>query len=621
GTYTVTAQVAQPTQGGADLTANVTVVVGGVGPTITCDGPSNGSMVNAAPGTLVVFTGTVSDPNGVTMVTVNGQPAPLAGGSYAATVTASYGINAVDIVADDTDGSESTRTCWFLAADNWAPEGAPFNDTVSLSLTQPAFDDGDRSGSINDFADVLQTVIDSPGLQQTLDATMRARNPLKPEGCDSQSCVFGICACNYSSGVDYLGSSLPGPNSVTLTLIDGGLAGGVVLQNVAIDLHVYGDVGPVPYDTSGTVTFDHIGVSLALDVALVNGQPQVSLRPNSVSTDVGNISTNFGGLDGWIINNIVVPLAQGSLRSAVASQLQSAISNNVDSIVGGLLSNLNVATLGTTFNVPKLDGSGTIPLSFGVGISTVDVNPARALFGLSTAFSAPPAQAFPALGVAIPDGPQLLDPAISAPDTAAATVHLAVLNQALDALWRGGMFDGALGGAALGGSQGASVAITSLLPPVADLPADGSLGVVLELGALSLEVTYPGLFGGTDANGNALPTLHVDLGATATATVALSGNALQVGSLTISQLEVSTGDLSIAGATKAAIQNLMTNLVTAYANQALTQALPALPIPSFPLPQALAQYGLPAGGQLGVVSPSLGIAPVHFVLSGQLGIW
>ncbi len=70
----------------------------------------------------------------------------------------------------------------------------------------------------------------------------------------------------------------------------------------------------------------------------------------------------------------------------------------------------------------------------------------------------------------------------------------------------------------------------------------------------------------------------------------------------------------------AVTEDLLRAVVTKLVDNALNGALPALPIPSFTLPQSLAQYGLPAGKDLGLLNPSLALEPRHFVLRGTLGI-
>lgn len=618
GFYTLSATVAPPTSTGSALVAEVQIEVDGNGPTIDCGSPLDGSMLDAAPGSVVAFKGSVNSPNGVTAVTVNGAAAALAGTAFSANVTTRFGINFADIVATDKNGAQSTRTCSFLVSRQWASESALYADTIDLKLTKNAVDDGGRTGAITSFGDMLYRVANSAGLASTIDAGLKAANPLKPRACDSQTCTFLGCVCWYSSGVDYRGVRLPGPQTVDLTLVNGGLQARVRVPNVGVNLRVQGDVGPVPYDTTGWATFAYLDVSMIVDTSLSGGKLRGTVRSGSVVTTVGGLSTAFDGVDGWIINNILVPLAQGPLQNTVKTLVTGFVTNNFNAVLDGVLGGLDVATLGTSFNVPKLDGSGTIPLSFGLGFSSLSTTTSRMLVGLSSRLTAPAGQALPSLGVPIPTGTVLEDMVVSAPNTAGAAVHVGVFEQALHALWRGGMFNATMTGAQLGDGlpAGAAIRMNTLLPPVAALSGSS---VELSLGALHLEVTYPGLFGGVDGAGNPLPPLRVDLGARATSTPTLVGNDLKFGNFVIGELHVSTGDVSLDATTNAVLTTFLRTLVQKVIDQSLNGALPALPIPSFTLPTTLVPYGI-GPGRLGLLNPALGFAPRSFLLSSQLGI-
>jgi hypothetical protein len=619
GFYKLSATVPPPTKSGQPLVAQVEIEVDGNGPTIECTSPNDGSMLLAAPGSIIAFTGSVNSPNGVTSVTINGTAANLAGSTFSTPFyTTRFGINFADIVATDRNGAQSTRTCSFLAANQWAPENGLYSDTVDLKLTQPAVDDFNRAGPVSSFGDILNSVANSSGLSSAIDSGLRSSNPLKPRACDSQTCTFLGCICWYSSGVEYRGLSLPGPQTVDVALVDGGLRAHVRVPNVGVNLRVWGDVGPIPYDTSGWATFSFLDVTMIIDTSLVGGKLHGSVRPGSVVTSVGSLNTSFNGVDGWIINNIVVPLAQGSLQNTVRTLVTNYITNNFNAVMDGVLSGLDISTLGTSFNVPKLDGSGTIPLSFGVGFSTVSTSSSRMLVGLSSRLTAPAGHALPSLGVPIPPGAVLNDMAVNAPASAGVAIHVGVFDQALHALWRGGMLNTTMTGAQLGNGlpAEAGIRINSLLPPVATL--NGS-NVELSLGAMHLAVTYPGLFGGTDASGNPIPPLRVVLGARATSSPSLVGNDLKFGSLVITEMHFSTGDVSLDSSTTGVLTSMLQTLLQKVIDQSLNNSLPALPIPSFALPPSLIPYGI-GPGRLALVNPSLGFDPRSFRLTGQLGI-
>src|SRR5690606_13471152 len=99
-------------------------------------------------------------------------------------------------------------------------------------MRQPAFDDGNRAGGLDSFADVLATVLNSSGLRDSLHTTLLDANPLKPSSCD-QSGPFGSCLLR--SRVDHRDLRINGPNSVQLTLVNGGLRANVGIQNLRVN--------------------------------------------------------------------------------------------------------------------------------------------------------------------------------------------------------------------------------------------------------------------------------------------------------------------------------------------------------------------------------------------------
>ncbi len=602
GHYTITVHVDGMTEGGRDLTQTTSFVVDSSGPGIDCTGPAHGAMVNAAAGAMVTFHTHLTDTSGVRGATVNGAAANVAAdGTTSTSLAVRWGMNFVDVVATDTNGQENSRTCAFLVSDRWNGEAAPLNDGVALFLRQDAIDDGAPTDPITSIGDILQRVLNSQGLRDQLDAGLRAANPLKADSCDQNVCVFGACVCVFRSSVNYLGSQINGPNSTTLTLVDGGLRATAHFQDVRVNLGVGGTLS-----TSGWVTVASLDVGLILDLSLVGGHPHAVVRPGSVSTAVGSISTSFGGITGAIVN-IVVSLANGTVRDLVSTQLRNYVTNSFASSIDGVLGGLDVSSLGATFNVPRLDGGAATPLRFGIGISSLSPTAQRLAFGLGTLLSTSmPTNARASLGIALPPG-DAGEPTLSTPATVA--VHVAVLNQALHALWRGGWLDQSVSASTLSSMlpAGSMISITGLLPPVAYVRADGRVG--LDLGALDATFTVPG----------AGPPFGISIGARASGAVTLMGDALRFGSVTLDETHVSVQSESITMSDRAALTAAMTTVLQGYVSHSLNDALPTIPIPSFPIPASLGAYGLPAGAQLGIRTPSLGTANQHFDLRGGFG--
>jgi len=606
GTYTITASVDQD---GEPVTASVELRVEGRGPTITCSHPIDGAMLTGAP-SAVTLTGSVNNVVGTTAFTVNGEPVTIdAEGGFSTPIATTWGVNFVDLALVDGAGRPARRTCTFLLSAVWAPENQLLSNTLSFKATQAAVDDHNRDGAIDSLVDPLVTVLNSDGLRVRLHNALSAANPLKPSACDSQTCTFFGCVCWYRSEVIYTGLDL-GEKTTSLTLVNGGLRSDSTIRNAAIRLRVRGAVGPIGYDTTGWVTFSSINVSVTYDLAIAAGRPRVSIRPGSVtSVGIGSISTSFGGVDGWIINNIVVPLAQGTLKNLVSGEIRDSILNDFTSALDGVVSGLDVTTLAPTFAVPRIDGASPLIVSFGVGFSSLRTTPARMLATIGTRFQTSAAHGRPSLGVALPPGTIALDPTVTVQPLAVGA-HVGLFSQALHTLWRGGYFDTELSEGDLNGliPAGVTLRTTAGLPPVAKIRSDGRFEV--SLGAVQVHVDYPALL--------ASP-VEAGVGGRVSCDRRLVGNDLILENCTVDELHLSTG-AALDPTTGAQLEQLISDALNAIVSTAVNDALPALPIPGFRIPATLGPYGLPAGGVLGLVNPTLVIQGNHFVLRGGFGI-
>lgn len=597
GQYALTATV----MGGPELTASATVTVDGSGPAVRCDQPLDGAIFNHPPGTPVTLTGTASDQHGIERVTVNGSTVAIGpDGSFQAPVATRFGMNFVDLTATDGLGKESSRTCAFLIASQWVAEDAIFADAISLDLAAAAIDDNNRSGGISSLGDLLHVVLNSSGLRELIDEELRRANPIKPSSCDAE--VLGICVLR--TRMDYLDSELNGPNTVQLELINGGLQARIGLRSVRMRLRLTGNAGPLNIDSTGWATITSVDVVVPFDIWLDGGRPRVAVRASGVQTTVGSISTDFSGFDGWIID-IVVSLAQGRVRDLVANQLSTFIRGSFNQLLDGVLAGIDIGSLGTAFNVPRLDGGPPIALRFDPGLSSLGTSTARALFGLSARFSAPAAHARPSLGAPLqtPRGP--LDPAVATP--AAVAIHSGLLGQAVHALWRGGFFDATLSGGAL--PAGVSVGLATGLPPVTRLA--GADRVELALGSVDVRLIYPALFP---------EPIDLEIGVRASLQFRKVGNDIEFHSVVLDELFLTSDQVSLDDSTRNTLETFLSRVMGRIVASALNDALPALPIPSFELPASVTRFGLPAGARLGLGSPTLSTEPPFFVLAGTLAI-
>jgi hypothetical protein len=204
----------------------------------------------------------------------------------------------------------------------------------------------------------------------------------------------------------------------------------------------------------------------------------------------------------------------------------------------------------------------------------------------------------------------LADPTVSSPATVGVGAYVGIFNGALHTLWKANYFRAVVDGTTLGSGvpAGTTLDVTTRLPPVAYI--NNSNVVQLHLGAVDLIINHPQL----------PPDLSVRLGAEAHANVSLNGNDLVFGGIVVDQVHASTDAINLSTTEQQSLQTLLQALAQQLVNQSLNSALPAIPIPAFPLPQSLSQYGLPPGARLGVTSQGLQVAPQHFTLRGGFGI-
>ncbi len=596
GVYTLDAEVTSDTENGLPVTAQTQVVVNGAGPSILCNNPADGSMLNIAPGSEITFEVSTNDVNGVESVRINDQTVvPNGEGIARATIETRYGINFVDVVATDIYGEQNSRTCAFLSSNRWVTENSFLDNNVALRLNQAAIDDGSRGGAINSLADLLHTVLNSAGLVSTLDSSLRSASPF------INRCVQNsFLGCLYRLRVDYNSISVGGANEASLSLVNNGLRAVATVRNVQLGIGIGGTIS-----TSGTATLRSLTVDMTFDMTLVNNRPQINVRSIN-SVNVGSIDTNFRGLAGFVIN-IIVDIFEGTVRNLLRDQLRNFISDSFDEILDGVVSGLDISSLGTSFNVPRLDGSGNIPVGLGLRFSSLSTNTARALFGLGLRFTGPVNVPGPTLGAPYPQGNVLLDPSTNR--SVAASVHVAIINQVLHALWRGGLFNANIGGDTLGAPDDISAVIQTSLPPVLELQDGGAVNAML--GGMRVELTYPGLFD---------TPLVLYVGARASSSVELvNGDELRFNAIQIEELIFSTEDINLDPTTRAILEDFLRRLVQTIVDDALNNSLPALPIPSFALPDSLNTFGIPRGTDLGLLNPGLSNSNTHFKLEGNFG--
>ncbi len=599
GTYDLSAAITSPTQNNAALRATLPAVVDSNGPTISCqrfDTPSVASdayMVQQAPGTVVfpVHIGATFD---VQSVTIGGTAATLdaASGNYTAAVPINFGMNFVDVVATDQNGIQNSTTCFVLAAAFYNPETSLMAGAIGLHLAQDAIGDPSTSG-LNSLNDIFHTVLGSNALRSLVDSALVGANPISSGSC-------GVFACDPT--VTYNAGTITWDTpSTSLTLITGGFQAVVTLPNVKLNVSACGTTCCIG-GSNITVTASSISATVNFSLQLQGGVLRAALQGSPVVT-VGTVSLDGSGFCGFVLN-LVQSFFTGTVKTSVQNALTSFINSDVGPLLDNLVSSLDISTLATSFNVPRLDSTGTVTLGFGLDLSSLDITTSRMLLGIGTRFTpGTTAESLPSLGIAQRTSSALLDPPGTSPtDPVGLSAYEGLLNEVLHALWRGGFFQATLN---IGGG---TAVIDSALPPVAAIGANDT--ATLMLGGISATLTIPGVID---------TPIQIVFGGNASATITLTGNTLVFGNVTLQQLFVSF-QVSLSQAQRTAMETFLTSALQSVLGNAINNGLPAFPIPTFTLPASVSQFGLPAGAQLGIVDPVLTTSGDSCVLDGQFGV-
>jgi hypothetical protein len=598
GAYTLTATVVSPTQDEVELDASVDLVVDSAGPVIQCrriDSPtvtSDAYMLASAPST-VLFPVRVDDAFDVEAVTINGVAAVLNGsGNYQAGVSIGFGMNFVDVVAVDQFGRENSTTCSVLVAPFFTPEAGHMSGALALRLDPAAVGDSQPTG-LNSLNDILFAILSSPALRALVDQGLVDANPISDGSC-------GVFAC--TPRVNYNGGSLSwGQPTTSLSLVSGGLAATVTLPSVELRVNACGTTCCIG-GSNITVRATQITAAVTFGLSLQGGVLRASVSGDPV-VNVGAVTLNGSGFCGFLID-----LLEGFFADTVRETVRDALAGFIDSDVGPLIdqlvSSLDITTLGQTFSVPRVDGTGSIQLGFGLELSSLNITGSRALLGIGTRFQ-PGSSAHnrPSLGVARRTQTPLLDPpGTSSVRPVGLSLYEGVVNQVLHALWRGGFFQATL---QLGSG---TASIDARLPPVVAIGAGN--GANLMLGGIQATVTIPGVIN---------TPISIVFGGRASASINLVGEALVFGNLSLDQLFVSA-TTPLTQAQRIALSNLLRQVLQVVLVDAVNDGLPAIPIPTFALPESAGEFGLPAGAELGILNPLLSTSGVHKVLTGGFGV-
>ncbi len=601
GPVTVTATVTSPTEGGRPVTAPTDFVVNAGGPTIRCDAPTHGGMINVAPGATVSFRGTVTDAQGVMALMVNDAPVTFdASGAFTTPVTARYGINAVALAATDALGVTRRRVCGFLASDRWTPEGATLANAVTLSLRPDGVDDGAPAAPVTSLGDTFRTLLASSLVRDQLHTALLAANPIKPLSCDSAT-PFG---CAASTRVDYRNVTFRSPTVSSFTLVDGGLATRVTFNDVRLDVTVNGSVPLVSLPTPGTVTVATVQVDVIHDLGMVAGRPRATLRAGSTRTVVSGTTVDIPASGS--LATLVSTRLQPVLDAAISAQVGSSVSTAVGDLMGGLFNSLDLSGASFSADVVRPDAQGTTPIRFDISFSDLRASASAFSLSLGTRFSTRVTRDTPApFGIPLP--PSTGAATLTAPATGFYDIGL--YNQLFFTVWRGGLVDARLPvlGSSLDGPLASYAVLTPTLPFVMSAGSGGTLN--LDVGFFDIDLVVPAV----------LPApVHLTVAMRGSVSTSLVGQTVRFGTFTLDSFSFNTESGTLPPAIQASMREALSLAITGTLTN-LFRNFPPFPIPAFTVPAAAGAFGLSVGTTLGLNATSLALENGRIVVRGPFG--
>lgn len=553
------------------------LLIDSTGPDLVVTFPPRGTRTTELGQTV---TGTVSDEwSSVAKVTVNGDAATLSGSGFSSAQSYDHGTNTLETLAVDGDGNLTTDIRAVMSG-GYVPYGGGLAEGLQARVTESGFDviEGFAEGFVD--TSLLESSLPSPVLDES-----------------SKSCVFGVCVTWYSIKFYLENPSIGGTDLEIDPAAGGYLDTAATIQDAYLEYRAQGTLVGVSYSASGDITAETIRLDMNLWPSVSGGVIGVAV------TDAVASTTNFDFyLDSWLYDVVdffgidIDGLIEGYLVDALADMAADEVPALVEDAVQGLEIAQSFEIEGTTVNFDAIPGSTSVD---DLGLT----------LGLESTFTVD------AWTSSMTADPGSLTGDFSAPNYSAVSADLAIglnedfLNQALFALWGGGLLEMEMSSEELGldvsdlelflpDLTGLTIGTRALLPPVV-VPGSGSDLLDLQLGDLELS-----LYNGPADEANLFLRVYVTLDA-GLGISASSDNTLlpALGDVNISFDLVYPNDRSAyAGDTEALLQTLVPMLLPQ-----LTSALGEIPIPSFD------GYGLSG------ISITLGGAEQGYVLlSGDL---
>lgn len=371
-------------------------------------------------------------------------------------------------------------------------------------------------------------------------------------------------------------------------------------------------VSPLPSRITGTVTFTSIVITADLDLTVVGNQVSVNVRQSTVQ--ITGLDVSIDGIFGFLAE-FILDFFLDDLRNTIQSQFNAQIAPIIGPLVRDGLSQL---AFQVAFDVPKLSGVGTIPLSLVTDWNSIACTSEGCDMRLR-AGAYTPNKVTPYTNAGVPNrdacggGTQNL----VVPQARILELALAddTTNQLLFAIWRGGLLEFPVPASWLSGVDLSSYGITELSMVASGLLAPtlsdcGGRGLEAHIGDLKITANLR-LFG---------QQVSVVIWASARAGFEffVTGRELGVRLTAISRVET---EVEVLNSNLISLESVIGDLIEEQVLGQLAGQLGGTQLGTFPLPDidlSGAIAGLPAGTGIRITPETLTRSGGNTIVGGRL---
>lgn len=605
GLLSLIARVTSETEGGAEVSDSVTVLVDAVPPEVIFETPLRAEIIQGPEGAAIAVRGEVVETgSGISGLELNGSPIPVdAQGRFATSLPTSWGINLIHGTVSDLAGNSKDFAQSFEYSDDYRRAGpgrvesGKIDSGIVFRLGQTVLDD--NASDVDDLATIARLAI------QNADLAALIPSPVTNYHSDC-SVLFVTITGDLRLFVDDVTFGTP---TIDITAQPGGLHLRVVVPNLSVDMHTSGDVCDIGLGLSGNASVNQAVIEGDLQVSRSGSNIIVTMPSATVSLSGLSIDLDLPSIIDWAVDGII-SLFTGAIANVMEDALEDTIRGEVPGLVDGFLSSVS---LGTGLDLPPpiaihVDLASSLgSLSFQTGGGELGFD--TTVYAMGTLVPEPRG------GIIQYDHSSATFPAQR---PLGAAISFDLINQALYSVWYGGGLEldltEFLPATLPGAGQGANITATAsaLLPPVILPSGDATWPLALQLGDLEIAAHLDGVPG--------LPAVDVTVYATAfaraRATISPANEiVLEIEPSAELTLEV-IGSLegiasldSLAGQLERTLESLLPVL--------FNDAIGVIRIPTLDLSGIAGGY-LPPGIVLGLGNVSTQVQPSHLVVEGTV---